>query len=69
MKVFATQFLEKMSSDRVESEETWTWTPSGESAEKIFASGANTSSQTSTYAAEKDNRSDSDRPNEGMFVA
>ena len=69
MKVFATQFLEKMSSDQVGTNEIWNWAPTGENAEKIFASGANTSSQTSTYAAEKDSRSDSDRPNEGMFVA
>ena len=61
--------LEKMSSDQVGKDTIWNWTPTGENAEKIFASGANTSSQTSTYAAEKDSRSDSDRPNEGMFVA
>lgn len=69
MKVFASQFLETMSSDRVGADETWSWSPAGENAEKVFASGANTSSQTSTYASEKDDRSDSDRPNEGMFVA
>ena len=69
MRVFATQFLEKMSSDCVGEGETWNWTPAGENAEKIFASGANTATRSSTYAAEKDDRADTDKPNEGMFVA
>ena len=45
------------------------WTPANEDATKIYATGANTSSHQSTYAAEKDDRSDSDRPNEGMKIA
>ena len=69
MRVFATSYLEKMSSDSVEKGQAWTWEPEGEEAEQIYACGANTSTNQSTYAAEKDNRSDSDRPNEGMFVA
>lgn len=68
MKVFATKFLEPMSNNTV-SDEKWTWTPEGENAQQVYASGASTSSRESTYAAEKDNRSDSDRPNEGMYVA
>ncbi len=68
MKVFATAYLEEMSTDTV-TEKNWTWKPEGEEAEKIYGSGANTSSRTSTYAAEKDDRSDTDRPNEGLFIA
>lgn len=69
MKVFASAFLEKMSSDCVSKDTKWSWTPKGEEAKKVYASGANTSTNTSTYAAEKDNRGDSDRPNEGMLIA
>lgn len=69
MRVFATKYLEKMSSDKINDKDNWTWKPVNEAATDIFASGANTSTTTSTYAAEKDNRSDTDRPNEGMFVA
>ena len=67
MKVFATRFLEAPSSDEVAQGE-WSWTPVNSGAEKIYGSGASTSTAQSTYAAEKDNRSDSDRPNEGMLV-
>lgn len=69
MKVFASSYLEKFSSDVIGKDQKWSWTPDGEGAIGIYASGANTSSNQSTYAAEKDSRSDSDRPNEGMFVA
>ncbi len=69
MKVFATKYLEHMSDDSISSDEEWTWTPEGENATNIYASGANTRTKTSTYAAEKDDRSDTDRPNEGMLVA
>jgi len=69
MKVFASSYLENFSTDRVDNSQKWDWTPAGKEAEKIYASGANTSSTQSTYAAEKDNRSDTDRPNEGMYVA
>lgn len=69
MKVFASSYLEKFSSDVVDSTTDWTWTPEGNEAKKIYASGANTSTSQSTYAAEKDNRSDNDRPNEGLFIA
>lgn len=69
MKVFASSYLEGFSSDKVDGEKGWSWTPEGSEADKIYASGANTSTNQSTYAAEKDNRSDNDRPNEGMFVA
>lgn len=69
MKVFATRFLEPMSSDLIPETAQWTWSPDCEDANRIFASGANTSTRTSTYADERDNRGDSDRPNEGLFVA
>lgn len=69
MKVFASSYLEGFSSDRVDGEKGWSWNPEGSEASKIYASGANTSTKQSTYAAETDNRSDSDRPNEGMYVA
>ncbi len=68
MKVFATKFLESMSEENVK-ESDWSWTPEGDKAKKIYGSGNNTSSNMSTYAQEKDSRSDSDRPNEGLYVA
>ncbi len=69
MKVFASNYLAGFSSEKIDSSTEWTWTPEGDKAKDIYASGANTSTRESTYAAEKDDRSDSDRPNEGMFVA
>lgn len=69
MKVFASLYLEGFSSDKVDGEKVWNWTPEGMEANKIYASGANTLTNQSTYAAEKDHRSDNDRPNEGMFIA
>lgn len=68
MKVFATKFLEAPSSDKTEPVELWNWKPESE-VDKIYGSGANTASRSSTYAAEKDNRDDDDRPNEGLFIA
>lgn len=68
MKVFAEKFLEAPSNDEIAQEE-WNWTPSNPNAQKIYGSGASTSTSQSTYAAEKDDRSDSDRPNEGMLIA
>lgn len=69
MSVFVAKFLEPMKNTQVNSETKWTWRPANEEVYEIYASGNNTSSNESTYAAEKDNRSDSDRPNEGMLVA
>ncbi len=69
MKVFASTYLEGFSSDKVDEGQGWSWTPEGKEANKIYASGANTSTRQSTYAAERDDRADSDRPNEGMYVA
>ena len=68
MNVFAKKFLESPSKDEV-LESEWNWTPANAKAKKIYASGASTRTAQSTYAAEKDDRSDADRPNEGMLVA
>jgi hypothetical protein len=68
MKVFATKFLESPSTSNIENT-VWTWTPANKQAQEIYASGASTNSRESTYAAEKDSRSDTDRPNEGMLAA
>lgn len=65
MKIFASQFLESLSNDSVSVDVEWTWTPDNTRIKDIYASGANTKSRESTYAAETDNRSDDDRPNEG----
>lgn len=69
MKVFATKFLEQPSKDEKINSESWSWSPQNSKAVDIYASGSATSSRQSTYAAEKDDRSDSDRPNEGMHIA
>ena len=68
MKVFAVKFLETPSNDVI-GDEDWSWEPANPNARKIYGSGASTNTNQSTYAAEKDDRSDSDRPNEGMLIA
>lgn len=68
MKVFALRYLELPISDKPESAD-WKWKPENEEFADIYASGAPTNTQQSTYAAESDNRGDSDRPNEGMLLA
>ena len=65
MTVFGERFLEPVHSDH--STIDWKWTPANPDATTIYASGGNTVSRESTYAAEKDDRSDDDRPNEGRF--
>lgn len=66
MMVFGERFLEPLSSE-TGSEIDWNWVPSDPAAKGIYASGGNTTSRSSTYAAETDDRSDDDRPNEGRF--
>ncbi|WP_417815927.1 hypothetical protein [Thalassospira alkalitolerans] len=66
MNVFGLKFLEPMQSDGELIAVKWSWTPEGENASRIYASGNSTRSRESTYAAEKDNRQDEDRPNEGL---
>lgn len=65
MKVFASRYLESFSSEMVVDLKNWTWEPSNKEIAKIYASGAKTTTRSSTYASEKDNNEDSDRPNEG----
>lgn len=66
MKVFGLRYLEKMQASNVVSAEQWSWKPISADAYRIYASGNSTRSRESTYAAEKDDRADSDRPNEGL---
>jgi len=66
MNVFGLRYLESMSSDRVLGVQNWAWTPAGGDSHRIYASGNSTRSRESTYAAERDNRQDEDRPNEGL---
>ena len=68
MKVFAAKFLETPSNDQI-GDATWSWTPSTPDVQRIYASGASTGTHQSTYVAEKDNQTDTDRPNEGMHIA
>ncbi len=68
MKVFASRFLEPSTKSNI-GECEWTWEPNNRDVCKIYGSGANTNTRESTYAAEKDDRSDHDRPNEGMLAA
>lgn len=69
MKVFASKYLESFSNANAVSSDKWIWMPHDKSVCEIYASGNLTSSTESTYAAEKDTRSDHDRPNEGMLIA
>lgn len=69
MKVFATRYLESPSKEELLEKKDWSWEPENKEALQIYATGNSTSSRESTYAAEKDDRADNDRPNEGMFVA
>lgn len=66
-KVFATKFLESMDYMN-KKDEKWSWAPSNNKTYDIYASGAPTSTSQSTYADARDNRSDTDRPNEGMAI-
>jgi hypothetical protein len=69
MKVFSTRFLTPMVNVTKPASE-WSWTPANDSViDDIYASGAKTSTNISTYAAETDSNSDSDSPQEGMLVA
>jgi len=67
MKVFGSRFLEEMTNNLVETSK-WNWEPVNKDINKIYATGANTNTRSSTYASEKDDRSDSDKPQEGMLA-
>ena len=66
MQPFGLRFLEKVGADQVVSVGEWTWKPKSSETLRIYASGNSTRSRESTYAAEKDDRMDEDRPNEGL---
>lgn len=66
MKVFALKFLEPMQIDETVDQQGWVWRPVSENPVRIYGSGNNTKTRSSTYAAETDNRQDDDRPNEGL---
>ncbi|SMO70363.1 hypothetical protein SAMN06265171_10564 [Chryseobacterium rhizoplanae] len=65
MKVFSTKFLELPQSEKLKDPNSWSWEPSNKDIKKIYASGAKTATRSSTYASERDNEADTDRPNEG----
>nr|WP_213487176.1 hypothetical protein [Mucilaginibacter sp. Bleaf8] len=65
MRVFSSKFLEDFATEQILPQDQWNWQPSNSSMKEIYASGSKTGTRQSTYAAEKDNESDSDRPNEG----
>ena len=65
MKVFCSDYLEPLVVENVEPTENWNWQPSNLEVKEIYASGSKTATRSSTYSTEKDNESDSDRPNEG----
>ena len=66
MKVFGLKFLEEMTTEQSSDVKSWGWEPANKDIKDIYASGSTTSSRESTYAAEKDDRADQDRPNEGL---
>ena len=66
MEVFGLRYLEKMQSNEKVEIKDWSWKPASGESYRIYGSGNSTSSRESTYAAEKDNRQDEDRPNEGL---
>lgn len=65
MNVFGKNYLESVQENQVKNNSNWNWKPFNPNMQEIYASGSKTATRQSTYAAEKDNESDSDRPNEG----
>jgi hypothetical protein len=65
MNVFGKNFLEPVQENQVIDPSKWTWMPHNKDVKEIYASGNKTATRSSTYASEKDNESDADRPNEG----
>ncbi|MBI1289197.1 MAG: hypothetical protein GC178_16645 [Flavobacteriales bacterium] len=65
MKVFASNYMEPLVGESVPPVSKWNWEPTNQEVKKIYASGAKTGTRASTYASEKDNEADTDRPNEG----
>lgn len=46
----------------------WSWKPANDAAYDIYASGAPTKTQASTYADDRGSMRDTDRPNEGLIA-
>jgi len=67
MITFAERFLEPLSSETVAPGTVWDWAPADPEIPTIYGTGGNTSTRSSTYADERDDRQDDDRPNEGRF--
>lgn len=65
MSVFGVNYLESVQENQITDNSKWSWSPSNPDMKEIYASGNKTATRSSTYAAEKDNESDADRPNEG----
>jgi len=65
MKVFASNYLEPLTSEIAVPTDDWNWQPVTQDLQKIYGSGNKTVTKSSTYSSEKDNESDTDRPNEG----
>jgi len=65
MSMFAERFLEPLSNESANGPIIWSWRPYNPEVEAIYASGGNTQTRSSTYANERDDRDDDDRPNEG----
>jgi hypothetical protein len=65
MKVFASDYLEPLMAEKVVPTKQWNWIPVNLDVKDIYASGSKTATRSSTYATEKDNEADTDRPNEG----
>lgn len=65
MTVFAERFLEAPRTQVPVPLDQWSWAPFSKDMGEIYASGGKTSTRASTYASEKDNNEDTDRPNEG----
>ncbi|HEX3916327.1 MAG TPA: hypothetical protein VHW60_03235 [Caulobacteraceae bacterium] len=66
MKVFGQRFLEPVQANESVPVGTWSWVPASSETARVYASGNSTRSRESTYAAERDDRQDEDRPNEGL---
>ncbi len=65
MNVFGVNYLESVQENQITDNSKWGWTPHNPDMKEIYASGSKTATRSSTYAAEKDNEADTDRPNEG----
>lgn len=65
MNVFAEKFLEVQTPAPAVPVEAWSWVPRNPKVADIYATGGKTATRQSTYADDRDNNADTDRPNEG----